>query len=263
METNEKISQLENEIKVLKNEVQAVLIDLRENFLNTENPFNTPEATTTTQQIIVSQSAPPGEQKQERRRESPVTARERHEADSPVATLSDDDEAAPESPASVRERHGAEPPADALDSDETEPMVMRVSDNDEARPETAQEEVVRARQPLPDFYSAGLSGAHATGRKMDIITIAGLAHWVEESTRRLGKERTVAVLTISEKMGYLPPDIKQVLANLINIKPNGNGDKIGVRHYLDALVKITTLLGKGNESEAALLSILSEEDDHR
>ena len=39
METSDKITQLENEIKVLKNEVQAVLLDIRENVLNAENPF--------------------------------------------------------------------------------------------------------------------------------------------------------------------------------------------------------------------------------
>jgi len=38
METNEKLAQLENEIKVLKNEVQAVLLDLRDKYLEAENP---------------------------------------------------------------------------------------------------------------------------------------------------------------------------------------------------------------------------------
>ena len=40
MDLNSKVTQLEDEIKVLKKEVQAVLLDLRENMLNRENPFS-------------------------------------------------------------------------------------------------------------------------------------------------------------------------------------------------------------------------------
>ena len=53
METGDKITQLENEIKVLKNEVQAVLLDIRENVLNAENPFSSPKAAATSHQTII------------------------------------------------------------------------------------------------------------------------------------------------------------------------------------------------------------------
>ena len=62
METSEKITQLENEIKVLKNEVQAVLLDIRENVLNAENPFTAQKPIVTSQVVIdrqVQSSAPP------------------------------------------------------------------------------------------------------------------------------------------------------------------------------------------------------------
>jgi hypothetical protein len=40
MDLNSKVTQLEDEIKVLKKEIQTVLLDLRENMLNRENPFS-------------------------------------------------------------------------------------------------------------------------------------------------------------------------------------------------------------------------------
>jgi hypothetical protein len=46
-------SQLENEVKVLKNEVQAVLLDLGERYLDIENPFSAPQSPATSQQIII------------------------------------------------------------------------------------------------------------------------------------------------------------------------------------------------------------------
>jgi hypothetical protein len=51
--SNEKITRLENEIKVLKNEVQAVLLDLRESYLNMENPFNAVAGPAAIQPIVI------------------------------------------------------------------------------------------------------------------------------------------------------------------------------------------------------------------
>ncbi|MDV2990017.1 MAG: hypothetical protein P3T54_07715 [Dehalogenimonas sp.] len=44
MDVNNRITQMEDEIKVLKNEVLAVLLDIKENMLETENPFSRPSA---------------------------------------------------------------------------------------------------------------------------------------------------------------------------------------------------------------------------
>ena len=45
MEISETVKRLDDEVKVIKNEIQAVLLDIREVYLNRENPFN-PEVTT-------------------------------------------------------------------------------------------------------------------------------------------------------------------------------------------------------------------------
>jgi hypothetical protein len=58
MELNDKVTQLEDEIKILKNEVQSVLLDLRESFLKNENPFNAGGFTQAAQPIIINQQAP-------------------------------------------------------------------------------------------------------------------------------------------------------------------------------------------------------------
>src|SRR3972149_1527916 len=61
METGDRLAQLESEIKVLKNEVQAVLLDLRDKYLEAENPFNTPPSTATSQHLIVDRQTGPTE----------------------------------------------------------------------------------------------------------------------------------------------------------------------------------------------------------
>jgi hypothetical protein len=63
-------------------------------------------------------------------------------------------------------------------------------------------------------------------------------------------------------MGLLSPQLKQIMTKLINIDSDGNSQSVSARVFLDSLVKITTLLGKDNQTEAALLSIMSREDGH-
>ncbi len=40
MKDEQRITVLEDELKILKNEIKAVLLDLREQYLNIQNPFN-------------------------------------------------------------------------------------------------------------------------------------------------------------------------------------------------------------------------------
>ena len=60
MELKDRVTKLEEELKILKNEVQAVLLDLRESCLNRKNPFNNQAPPIAAQPIIITQ--PPGQQ---------------------------------------------------------------------------------------------------------------------------------------------------------------------------------------------------------
>jgi hypothetical protein len=59
MDLGNRITQIEDEIKVLKNEVLAVLLDVKENLLTRENPFNSqPKYDNTGPTITINQAAP-------------------------------------------------------------------------------------------------------------------------------------------------------------------------------------------------------------
>ncbi len=231
MALNDKVTQLENEIKVLKNEVQAVLLDLRESYLNRENPFNPAAPPTAAQPIIINQQPPILKQEQDE-----VTAKENQKSE-PVGL---------EEPANKPERVR-----------EQEPIGDK---------KIAHEEVERAWRPKLEPESQSIESGETIdgpGGKADLATIAGLTRWVAESTKRLGRKRTEAILDISEMMGHLPPNIKGIVAKLINLAPDGYSGEVTTRDYLALLLELTSLLGKGNKSEVALLSILCQENDHR
>jgi hypothetical protein len=220
MELTDKVSQLENEIKVLKNEVQAVLLDLRESCLNFENPFNTQVSSAVAGQPISVNLQSPENQ--------PEPKDTRNKAGKRVELV-----------------------------EEVKPAA------DEPEPVTAREEVTGAEGLKIDtsFKSAGPINSRSA--KVDITTIAALTAWVSESTRQLGRERTEAVLDMSEVLGYLSRDLKAILQKLIYLAPEGHYEDVPTREYLNSLLKIASLLGADNKSEAALLSILSEEEHHR
>ncbi len=219
MELTEKVSQLENEIKVLKNEVQAVLLDLRESCLNFENPFNTQASLEGGQPVSVNVQT-------SMREPEPKDARTKAKKEVELV-------------------------------EETNPTV------DEPEPATAHEEVTGAERLKIDTGIKSTAPPNSCGAKVDITTIAALTGWVSESTRQLGRERTEAVLDMSEIMGYLSRDLKAILLKLIYLAPEGHYEDVPTREYLNSLLKIASLLSADNKSEAALLSILSEEEHHR
>ncbi len=240
MEMDDRVNQLEDEIKVLKNEVQAVLLDIRESYLNRENPFNPDVSAIPIAPAIAISTAQP--------QQPPVPMREPVNR-APKVDLED-------------ERQEEHPEEEHLD-DKGETVGEEEFDDGE---ETAQEEVNRVWQSdvqrasnSGSRKSNGSSGGNGNG-KVDLITIAGLTQWVMDTVQRLGREKTETILDISEIVGLLTPELKNILAKFIGrASGEGNGDAT-IRDYITSLVELERLLGMNIKSEEmALLSIICQE----
>jgi hypothetical protein len=218
---NDKISKLENEIKVLKNEVQAVLLDLRESYLNMENPFNSAAAPAAVQPIVINQQAQPKDQK--------------------PGAQPEEAERGPESTTAEK----ASLPEDIR----TAGLDLETPGKEAKMPPIS--------QLLTEMESRPLKPCELDNRnkpRLDLITVAGLTGWVEESTKKLGKERTEAVLDISEAMGYLSGPLRPILLKLISLAPQTPVESATkTRDYLDSLIKLNSLFGKDTRDESALL----------
>lgn len=230
MELSDKVTQLEDEIKVLKNEVQAVLLDLRDSYLNRENPFNPGVSPMASQPIIINQPPPGAEE----------------EPDDVISGENQENE-----PLEVEEL-----------ANEPEPVYEQELPASE---ETAHEEVTGVWQPEiePEARFKSRGTFDGPGGKVALATIARLAQWVAEAVKRLGRERTEVILDISEMMGHMTPELKNILVKFINPTPDGYSGKVAKRDYLASLIELESLLGKDNKSEVALLYILCQENDHR
>ncbi len=226
METTENIGHLESDIKILKNEVQAVLLDLRDKYLEADNPFNAPSEKVATGQEQLAVDQQPADNDSKPQAEPDDVSNKKEEEDIPEETMAANE--------TVKERH----------------------------PERAREEVIKAHKPEKAPAVQKPQKTHASERELNLITIGGLVNWADESVKRLGLERTETILDVAEMMGLLSPDLKGIMKKFVSIDGNGNSEARSARAFLDSLVKITTLLGKDNQTEAALLSILSGQDAH-
>ena len=272
LETSDKITQLENEIKVLKNEVQAVLLDIRENVLNVENPFNSQRNNNTSSQIIIDRQV----QTNAPQPAAPAAAAAPAPTAAPPAT-------ATPAPAPAAAPIQALPPQEPKPAQTTRPTETRANEHYETEQRNygrkpmeqnemehknngrRQTETAREDANLMDDYEMErprfeLCASRTVKGQPDLVAYAGLACLVEDTAKRLGKERTQALLEIAEVAGFLPPEVKAILTKLTTIKSNENSYKPSARDYFDSLAKIAALFGNNSDYNAALLMILSQGD---
>jgi archaellum component FlaD/FlaE len=251
MDLNDKVTQLEDEIKVLKNEVQAVLLDLRESFLNNVNPFNPNPVS------ISGQSGAVGTQSSVDVKTSSLSeTQEFEEEDDLEITNTDEDEV--ESEDSNTD--------DGLENDDLfdgpDISFMPVSNGDTNA--TPKDQIMEWDSGNNSTVERKPNNTPATNmNKLDLTMIESLSGWVEDSVDRLGHERTRIILDVTETMGYIAPELKNILVKFIH-PISDDGETIQPKQdYLSSLIELNNLLGTENRTEVALLYILCQEYENR
>jgi hypothetical protein len=257
LETSDKITQLENEIKVLKNEVQAVLLDIRENVLNAENPFTAPKPAVANQQPVIEPPVQPVIlQPVNEPKSTPApapTVIPPAQEQKPVNSVQTSEIPANETPETGQKSNGRK----RVETYETDKKT-----NNRKAPDIIQEDSPQTEQfeTEPPRFELGDSQSHKG--QPNLVAYASLVCWVENSTRRLGRERTQVLLDISEASGFLPHDVKAILTKLTTIKSTENSYKPTARDYFDSLAKIAAIFGNNSDYNAALLLVLAQGDVH-
>lgn len=222
MKVEPRIAALEEELKVLKNEIHSILLDIREHYMSAQNPFsgfNKINVRDIDGDFVSVESPKHDRPKDEQRVASPAG-----------------DEKAPSAKEPVTKSHRRER--------EAEPMAELPDES--IRPT----EPIRRRNHQADQSS--------NGGNVDLVVIAALTQWADQATAMLGKDRAEALVEIAHAMRRFPVEVKDVLIKLIRLSPHqSTNDKIiTTKEYLGVLAQLNNLLASGH-SEDALLSILS------
>ena len=224
MDLETRVRRLENEIKVLKNEIKDTLLDIREQILIHYYPSLRAEET------------------------PPASSREH----APIYHQASPKEVAGQPYQSVQT-----PAARA----EPGPDTHRRADRREALP---QEDVLTLEPTFPEDKKGpspppGRPPSPSEGR-LDQATLIGLAGWVSNGIRRIGREGTGKVVEIHARAGHLTPEVKDILLQFVSLINEENPpEEAGMKEMLVTLLKLGQVLGHGTDAEVAL-SLFEEEN---
>ncbi|MBN1376351.1 MAG: hypothetical protein JXA01_09360 [Dehalococcoidia bacterium] len=300
MNEEQRIKLMEEELKILKNEVKTILLDIREQYLNIQNPFNF---------NMVANTPPAGaspEQKEKRREIPPDeidlagdTALASADTDMADAVLSFDKPFADlsgqpdiETPGMAPAGFMNEDPGPGLSTGPGPSVEMPglgdMASEDEAEDEQPQknkklrgkkkggvaieeeldseeEEIeeqdilINTRAFLPKNGKKKGTATLIRGTRSDLVVIAGLTQWVDQATGKLGKDRTEALVEMSNAMGRIPDNIKDVLIRMVRISryESNSTQSPTATDYLATLAQLESLMSGEQIQDNALLSVLS------
>jgi len=224
MDVNQRVKVLEDEMKILKAEMKSVLLDIREQYLNNQNPFTgpgqTPEqgGTGSNGNADAAKAAP-----------SLIVRESIVERD--------------------RDKGGNGEPQGGS---QTEPSGGSVS--------VLQHQAPASPQPTFGGPPAGQSGQDEW---LDLAVIAGLTEWVDRTTQRVGKQRAGAIVEGLHSIGRLPGGMRDFLVRFVSLSADTEPERqLKARDYLTVLSQLEGLLGKSGRSEMSLLSILNSDEEN-
>jgi hypothetical protein len=217
MNADQRVETLEGEVKLLKNEIQAVLLDIREHYLNYQNPFAQGELPST-----VACDAPEAD------------------ADDPGRPL--DNEVVRRTTGDRCTPVSAEPELTANCTEDERALPAPIEDQPEA---------VRRLPPMREVHEP------AVKPKLGLKTIAGLNQWVDETATVIGRSKLEALVEVCCMEGQLPADIKDVVLVLAGpCSAEVLGKRTTGKQYLTALSRLNDVLGTESQGSTIQSSLM-------
>jgi hypothetical protein len=260
MKDEQRIKVLEDELKILKSEVKSVLLDLREQYLNIQNPFNQNMVPSAGMTAVAGTNSGPEQKHEEKGGDEIEASAAANTGNMPIDVIM----AASQMPASQLPKSQKEG-----NSNNSKTMTDGFQSMDVSGSETSNEEEI-FEELLPNVASSfnrrkKEQKVAAESSKIDLVVIAGLTQWLDQATAKLGKERTEVLVEISFAMGRLPENLKDALIRMARLShyESTNGQSITAGDYLAVLAQLENLLTGSQQQDNALLSILSMMKDSR
>jgi len=227
MDVNQRVKVLEDEVKVLKAEVKSVLLDIREQYLNNENPFANPGRAPEWNGNGNSDAAAPT-----------VVVRE-----SVVERTSGNGNG---SKAKVTEAPTGEEELSGEASSQRQVAVVPAP----------------TRSSSSNIHGYARQAEQARCDLLDLAVIAGLTEWVDKTIQRIGKHRTEAIVEGLHSIGRLPGGMKDFLVRFVELSPDSEPERqLKTKDYLTVLSQLEGLLGSNSSRpEMSLLTILNSDE---
>jgi hypothetical protein len=285
------LSDLQDDVKVLKNEIKETLIGIRDYLLtNVENPFptelrrdplsQTPTVAMRPQQMTdasPAEEAPYQQTHQAQQVQHQQVERQQIQEQHvhymntlPTAETPQPQSAPPVG--SVGQAQQQQPPQ-APQTGQRSPLMDAVHPQQQKAPymETVQQSMAQqpmsqqplaqqsaaSQQPVAEPFSTqqpAVPQQQPAGRDgADLLTVATLAGWVEEGLAAVGRDRLQALVDIYATMGGLSPRLQEVLGRLIQLDDATEpGGAVTVRDCIRVLIDLDSLIWRSRSDNAGL-----------
>ena len=284
---NHRVTELENEIKVIKNEVKAILLDVREQYLNAENPFLAGAASAQGGQASVGITCQTDSSGAKSTTSDTENSKDTKTNDDKPEESASKEEDKNKSSSNSEEEISQQEENDKKGKKSTLPTLTMGPDSGDSKIHQSGKAGNKMKNVLGKFlpgdgdddtYSAGdmqlskettthKSGKQNFGRSgkgnggnINLLTIAALSRWVDESTEKIGKERAEVMVEACYLVGHISSEFKDLLIRLVHLSQAEEPRKgrINTQDYLGVIARLDGLLGYNDGSESALLSILTD-----
>ncbi len=287
----------EDELNLIKNQVQQTLLDIREHILDATNPFNAIDDALTDEDDIQFDDlmgGGAGPRGADGAAGADGTDSEGGEGDDGEAVEDlegGDEDSGEELLENTLEDPGEEIieeiPDDGyigeeiIDDGPGRGMMPRLSDpeaffeEEEEIPEEIEEEFELDEEPPgpeEDSESEGSENAPTdtdgvvdgvlAPANFDVLTMAGLVRWVAITTSRIGANRTEIMLDAFGAAGRIAPSTRVVLHHLMALTEEDPEEPVPVRDIVSAMVRMEGVLDIGTSTDSTrLLSMVMDVDD--
>ena len=256
MVQDQKIQELDDEVKLLKNEIKHVLTDIEEYILNARNPFGAAVAVDVPNLgVIINQ---PGQQEG-----SPPPQDDRHDLAQPGSA----DEESGFSVAGPEPADGAEAGQHTMPSSgEIEQPAAAQSAVEDAAVAGAARQVNQApggshiESETLTMAAAGEDGPRqGSSDTVALGTMVALSQWVRVATEKIGAKRLKTIVEICRSADYITAESQEVvlgLARLMSPQKGRTQAQVSMRTSMALLAQLRTILGRQGASEDHVLSLI-------
>ncbi|MFQ6119309.1 MAG: FlaD/FlaE family flagellar protein [Methanosarcinales archaeon] len=220
---NERLTDLEEDVKVIKGTIKKLVIDIRELMSNMENPFH---GSGVQQEIIKKSKTETNTTKD--------TNQDEHKVEIPELSLGTSNNAA------------QEPRADEKISDPSSmPSNIPTSASTTAQPSFGRS--TQEPRAVSDIEKDG---------KIDLLTLTKLMEWAEHMLSRIGKDKFKDVLDFYVMTGYLPENVKKLMLTVAEF----SGSVPGESDVMVDLYRLNKILNPSDkEMDSAVLSMILDD----
>lgn len=279
---------VEDELNLIKNQVQQTLLDIREHILDVTNPFTDVESGLAQDDQsalgsvsdLIGGSSGGGQAGADAPVEDEVLGQEPdQESDTEESEETLESDEAPDDAEDYEDEFAEIPDDDVFGggmgddpgmSDLMGPEEILEEDQpeedfelDDTEEEAGGQPDLEDQQAVADAPSAaGKPAAAAVEAEMDLVTLAGLVRWVAVTSRRLGRHRMDVLLDTYEMAGRISPRVKGIIRTLCSLGDEDPDGEVPVRDIVASMVRMEGVLSvNGTTDSNRLLGLLLDLDE--